>query len=121
MLKTIFASVLFGFFLLAQIGLANDLNLEPGKIYLLNFEEEILNLNANEKNLDAQILHTIFSDKTQLIVSLKNNSDSFLQVKTENNFYNYEIKNLFKPSEELMEIDFPPIENLDVDIFEGEN
>ena len=58
--------------------------------------------------------------RKQIILSLNANSEAFLQVKTENNFYNYEIKPAYKASKELLEIDFPPIENLNVDIYTGD-
>ncbi len=119
--KRVFLGTLLGLFLLATASFAKELNLQVGKAYLLNFDEEILNVNADEKCLDAQILHTIFSDKTQLVVSLKKDKNSFLQVKTENNFYNYEIKSAAKSSEDAVEIDFPPVENFDVDIYTGGN
>ena len=98
---------------------SKELSLQQGKIYLLNFEDKIENINANEDVVDVQILHTIFGDNEQIILSLKNSNEGILQVKTSNNMYNYEIKNSSKSSKELIEIDYPSIENLDVDIYTG--
>ena len=110
-------------FLLSTIfcfhSVAQELKLETGKPYILSFNEEIQNFHTNSENLDAQILHTIFNDKFQMLLFLKNKKDCFLQVKTEKNLYNYEIKHSNISSKELVEVDYPPFENLTVDIFEG--
>ena len=99
---------------------AKELNLIKDRTYILNFDEEIQNFHTSSTSLEAQILHTIFNDKRQIILSLKDNKPAYLQVKTEKNLFNYEIKNATKPSRELIEIDFPSIENLNVDIYNGE-
>ena len=100
--------------------LAKELLLEPGKTYILSFDDEILNFHTDEKNLYAEIIHTIFNDKKQMLISLKNKKDNILQIKTENNYYNYDIKASDFSSRELIEIDYPPLENLDVDIYTGD-
>ena len=104
---------------IASCAESKELFLQEGKIYLLNFEDKIENIHANEDVVDAQIVHTIFGDNEQIILSLKNSNEGILQVKTSNNMYNYEIKNSSKSSKELIEIDYPSIENLDVDIYTG--
>ena len=98
---------------------AEELPLSCGKTYLMNFDKEITNINADKNQLEAQILHTIFNDKKQLIISLKCGNNAILQVKTEDNVYDYELKNSKKASKKLIEIDIPPLENLDVDVYEG--
>lgn len=98
---------------------SKELNMVPGKIYVMNFNEEIQNFHTDNKILDAQILHTIFNDKKQLVLSLKNPQDTTLQIKTEKEYVNYDIKNAKKSSKDLIEIDFPPFENLDVDVWGG--
>jgi len=105
---------------LTNFAQAQELNLRQGKIYILNFDEEIQNIHTSQKWLDAQILHTIDNDKKQIVLSLKEDKEGFLQIKTENNFYNYEIKPAKNSSKELLEVDYPPIENLDVDIYTGD-
>lgn len=100
---------------------AKELKLIQGRTYILNFDEEIQNFHTSSTSLDAQILHTIFNDKKQMILSLKADEPAYLQIKTENNLFNYEIKSADRYSKEIIEIDFPPIENLDVDIYDGEN
>ena len=117
--KTLLFSFLLSL-LLTFSGYAKELQLEEGKTYILSFDEEIQNLHTDDKNLNAQILHTIFDDRLQVILSLKGTNDSFLQVKTTNNLFNYEIKNKSVASKELIEIDVPPLENLDVDIYTGD-
>ena len=99
---------------------SKELNMQEGKVYLLNFDEKIENINSDENTIDAQIMHTIYGDNEQIILSIKNSDKSFLQIKTANGMYNYEVKNNSKSSTELIEIDFPPIENLDVDIYTGD-
>ncbi|MCR4881465.1 MAG: hypothetical protein K6A44_05890 [bacterium] len=98
---------------------AEDLNLTNGRVYVLNFDSDIENFHVDEKKLDAQILHSIFNDKRQLILVLKEDKDTVLQVKTEDKLINYDIKPSSQSSVELIEIDLPPFENLDVDIFDG--
>jgi len=117
--KTLLLSFLlsFGFVVPA---FSQVLQLEMGKTYLLSFDEDILNFQADEANLDAQILHTIFGDKQQMILELKTKNNSFLQVKTENNLYKYDVRNNSVASKELVEIDLPPVENLDIDIYTGD-
>lgn len=114
---------LLSLFILYPLSCANakELNLVKGEVYLLNFQEEILNINADTQNIDAQIVHTIFDDKKQIILALKTTENSFLQVQTEKDLINYKIKNNTKSSKELIKIDFPPVENLTVDIFDGRN
>ena len=102
------------------IAFADELSLQTGKIYLMNIDEEIQNLHADEKNIDAQILHSIFNDKRQVILSLKDNDGGVLQIKTEKGLENYNLKKSAKSSKGLIEIDLPPFENLDVDIYTGE-
>ncbi|MCQ2957975.1 MAG: hypothetical protein MJ180_03620 [Candidatus Gastranaerophilales bacterium] len=120
MFKRISLLSLFAFFIFCFHVSASELRLQEGKTYILTFDEEILNYNTDEKNLYAEILHTIFDDKTQMIISLKNNQDTILQVKTENNYYNYNVKPSDFSSKNLIEIDYPSMENLDVDIYTGE-
>lgn len=115
--KTLLYSFLLSIIFCFQ-SVAQELKMETGKAYILSFDEEIQNFHTNSENLDVQILHTIFNDKLQMLLYLKNKNDSFLQVKTEKNLYNYEIKHSSVASKELTEVDFPPIENLSVDIFE---
>jgi len=114
--KTLLFSFLLSFFICFS-SYAQELRLEAGKAYILSFDEEILNFHTNSKNLDAQILHTIFDDKLKMLLFLKNKDDSYLQVQTENKLYNYEIKHSKVASKELLEVDFPPVENLNVDIY----
>ena len=111
--------LLVAMFFVCMPALAEELNLTNGKVYVLNFDSDIQNIHVDEKKLDAQILHSIFNDKRQLILLLKDDSDTILQVKTENKFVNYQVKPSGKSSVELLEIDMPPLENLDVDVFEG--
>ena len=100
---------------------AKELKLIQGRTYILNFDEEILNFHTSSTSLEGEILHTIFNDKKQMLLSLKSDAGAYLQVKTENNLFNYEIKSANKSSKEVVEIDFPPIEDLNVDIYDGEN
>lgn len=97
-----------------------ELEMVIGKVYLMNFDSEIQNVFANNLALDAQILHTIFDDRKQLILHLKNNNTAILQVKTAEKLINYNIKSSDKKSPELIEIDIPPFENLDVDVLGAE-
>ena len=116
MLKKVIA-VMFIYLLFAGSSFAKELNLQKGKVYILNFDEEIQNMHSGGSWVDAQILHTINDDRKQIILSLKADKEGFLQVKTEKNFYNYEIINSDKSSEELLQIDKPPVENLAVDVY----
>ena len=117
--KTLILSLFFSLIICFNC-LAKELHLEQGKTYIMIFDEEILNFHTDEKNLLAEIIHTIFDDKKQMIISLKNKKDNILQIKTENNYYIYDIKSSDFSSKELIEIDFPPLENLDVDIYTGD-
>lgn len=119
MLKRIFLA-LFALVFWHNSVIAEELKLQPEKIYVLNFEQEILNINYDKNNLSAEILHTIYEDKKQLVISLKKSDETFLQVKTGDNLYNYEIKPAQNSSENLIMLDYPPIENLDVDIYKGD-
>ena len=120
MIKNFFIPfIVLSSFVISSSALAEDLSLVKGRSYVLAFDEEIINFHADEKTLDAQLVHTIFDDKKQLIVSLKTNEDSILQVKTEHNFYKYNIKNSATPTKDLIEIDLPPAENFEIDVFEG--
>ena len=119
MLKKILAICLFCF-TCTNIVNAKELLLQKNKIYILSFNEEIQNIHSGGKWLDAQILHTLNDDKKQIVLSLKENKNGFLQVKTENNLYNYEAKNSTTSSKELLQVDYPPIENLEVDIYMGD-
>ena len=96
-----------------------ELDMVVGKVYLMNFDSEIQNIFANNLALDAQILHTIFNDRRQLILRLKNENTAVLQVKTEEKLINYNVKHSDIASKELIEIDVPSLENLDVDVFGG--
>ena len=116
-MKRYFFSILIIFISLPVFG--EELTLSCGKTYLMNFDKEITNINSDKNQLDAQILHTIFNDKKQLIISLKCGNKAILQVKTEDTTYNYELKDSKKVSTKLIEIDIPPLENLDVDVYEG--
>ena len=116
-MKKILLTILFMFCSLPVFG--EVLNMVVGKVYLMNFDSEIQNVFANNLALDAQILHSIFNDRRQLILHLKNENPAILQVKTEEKLINYNIKSSDKPSAELIEIDIPSLENLDVDVFEG--
>lgn len=117
-MKKIFFIFLMMFCSLPAVG--EELDMLVGKVYLLNFDSEIQNVFANNIALDAQILHTIFNDRRQLILHLKNENTAVLQVKTEDKLVNYNVKAADRPSSELIEIDIPPLENLDVDIYAGE-
>ena len=110
---------IFLLFLTSLPALGEELDMQVGKVYLMNFDSEIQNIFANNLALDAQILHTIFNDRRQLILHLKNENTAVLQVKTEDKLINYNIKHSDKASKELIEIDTPPFENLDVDVFGG--
>lgn len=99
---------------------ADELTLQTGKVYLLNIDEEIQNMHTDEKIVDAQILHSIFNDKRQIILSLKDGENGILQIKTKNGLENYNLKNSPESSKKLIEIDIPPFENLDVDIYTEE-
>ena len=116
-MKKIFFTILFLF--ASSWAQAQELDLVGQKIYLMNFNSEIINLHTNENQVDAQILHSIFNDKKQIILSLKEGNSAILQVKTEDKLYNYNLNKSDKSSKELIEIDIPPFENLDVDIYEG--
>ena len=116
-MKKIFLMFLIMFCSLPAFG--EELEMVVGSVYLMNFDSEIQNVFANNLALDAQILHTIFNDRKQLILHLKNENTAVLQVKTEDKLVNYNIKASDKPSTELIEIDIPPFENIDVDVFEG--
>ena len=112
----------FIFFIMLFLSLpvfADEINLTSGKVYVLNLDSDIENVHVDEKKLDAEILHSIYNDKRQLILLLKDDSDTVLQVKTEDKLWNYSVKPAPKSSVELIEIDMPPFENLDVDIFSG--
>lgn len=115
LLLTIFSALIF-----CASAFGEELNLVKGKAYLLAFDDEIENIHHNPDCLNVQIIHTIFDDRKQMIISLKSNCRSFLQVKTSNDFINYEIINSKIPSKQLIEIDKPPFENLDVDIYAGQ-
>lgn len=115
LLLSLFFSLMISFNCCAQ-----ELHLELDKTYVLIFDDEILSFNTDEKNLYAEILHTIFDDKKQMILALKSKKDNILQIKTENHYYNYDIKASDFSSKELIEIDCPPLENLDVDIYTGD-
>ena len=122
MLKKIFSiSFLFIILLYTSCVGAKELQLIKGHTYILNFDEEIQNFHTSSKDLSAQIIHTIFNDRKQIVLSLRDNKNAYLQVKTEKKLYNYEIKPSNKYSKEVLEIDFPPIGELDVDIYAGEN
>lgn len=117
-MKKILFTLLFLLCSLPSYG--EELEMVVGKVYLMNFDSEIQNVFANNLALDAQILHTIFNDRRQLILRLKNENTAVLQVKTEEKLVNYNIKSSNKASSELLEIDIPPLENLDVDVLGGE-
>ena len=117
-MKKIFLIFLIMFFSLPAVG--EELDMLVGKVYLMNFDSEIQNVFANNIALDAQILHTIFNDRRQLILHLKNENTAVLQVKTEDKLLNYNIKASDKPSAQLIEIDIPPFENFDADVYTGE-
>lgn len=113
----------FGYFIVAFISLyspnsvlAEELNLVVGKSYILDLKENIENINFDKNTINAQILYTIFGENQQIILSLKNNKDGFLQIKTTDNYYNYDIINSNISSKTLIELDIPSIENLDVDV-----
>lgn len=119
MINRILFSIIFSLFLINPLyAFCEELNLKKGKVYLLNFDENIENINFDKNKSDIQILYTISGVNNQIICSLKNAENSFLQVKTKNNYYNYTLINSNDVSKKLIEIDFPPIENLDVDILE---
>ena len=115
-----FCGVLGVCFVLAGSAQGEALNLQQGKVYILNFDEEIQNMHSGGSWVDAQILHTLDDDRKQIILSLKADKNGFLQVKTENKLYNYEIISSNKASKELLTIDNPPIGNLDVDVYTGD-
>ncbi len=120
MLKKTLLLAIFSAFMFCSSAFGEELNLVKGKAYLLVFDDEIENIHHNPDCLNVQIIHTIFNDRKQMIISLKSNCRSFLQVKTSNDFLNYEIINAKVPSKQLIEIDTPPFENLDVDIYAGQ-
>ena len=117
-MKKLFFVFLLMFASLPSFG--EELEMVIGKVYLMSFDSEIQNVFANNLALDAQILHTIFNDRKQLILHLKNDNTAILQVKTEEKLINYNVKASDKTSSVLTEIDFPPFENLDVDILGAE-
>ncbi len=118
-----FKNIILSFIFIFLFGIicvqAKDLELVEGKVYLLNFDEEIQNIHFDNQATDVQIMHTIFDDKKQIILALKSPNTSILQIKTNNNLYNYKLLKGTTSSKELIEIDYPPIENLQVDIFGG--
>ena len=116
--KTLILSLFFSLIICFNC-FAKELYLEQDKAYILIFDDAILSFHTDEKNLYAEVIHTIFDDKKQMVISLKNKKDNILQIKTENNYYNYDIKASDFSSKELIEIDYPSLENLDVDIYTG--
>jgi len=119
MLKQLFLGILFSLFF-TNFASAEELKLVKDKVYILNFDEEIQNMHSGGSWVEAQILHMLSEDKKQVILSLKAEKEGFLQVKTEKKFYNYKITPSDKSSSELLKIDYPPIENLDVDVYTGD-
>ena len=110
----------FLFMFMALPAFSERLNLVEGRVYVLNFDDEIQNIHVGNSEIDAQILHTIFDDRKQIILTLNGNQGGFLQVKTEDKLFNYDIKAAAKSSGNLVEIDIPPLENIEVDVYTGE-
>jgi len=120
MRKLFFFTILFAnLFGISIIANAENLSLEVGKTYLLSFDEEIQNIHATGNSLDVKILHTIYDDKKQLILTLKTNNDCVLQIKTEKSLYRYNVKSSDVSSKDLMEIDVPPALYVQVDVLGG--
>lgn len=96
------------------------MNLNRNQLYVLNFDDEIEIFNNDGKILDAQIMNTIFDDKKRLILKLKEDKPTVLQVKTKNHYYNYEIGFLQTEdkTDNLTVIDAPPEneESLPIDL-----
>ena len=87
MINRILFSIIFSLFLINPLyAFCEELNLKKGKVYLLNFDENIENINFDKNKSDIQILYTISGVNNQIICSLKNAENSFLQVKTKNNY-----------------------------------
>ena len=119
MFQKCLSSTLILSFLFSLPTFGKELYLVKDKTYLLMYDEEIENLNYNKDCMTVEVVHTIFNDKKQLILTLNKNCRSFLQVNTSGEMYTYEIINSRTASKDLIEIDIPPIENLDVDIYTG--
>ncbi|MDD3594366.1 MAG: hypothetical protein PHX18_07045 [Candidatus Gastranaerophilales bacterium] len=92
------------------------MHLNKNQLYVLDFDDEIEFLNNDNKVLDAQIMNTIFDDKKRLILKLKEDKPTVLQVKTKNHYYNYEVGFVRTDDtiENLTVIDVPPANDGDL-------
>ena len=85
---------------------AQTLELEKDKLYLLTFDDNIQNFYSNNDCLESQLVNTIYNSNQLLIMLKKENG--FLQVKTEKDFYKFNvIKGISDNYENLIKIDSP--------------
>ncbi|MDD3149692.1 MAG: hypothetical protein PHV68_02565 [Candidatus Gastranaerophilales bacterium] len=76
----------------AQADINKNISLNTGYSYVLVFEHQILDYRlGNEKFLQAELLASIFSDKTQLVLKPIEDADTNLLVWTQNGIYNFNI------------------------------
>lgn len=109
--------VLFLFLLIymCNFALAQELLLEQNKLYLLTFDDNIQNFYSNKDCLESQLINTIYSSN-QLLLLLKK-EEGVLQVKTEKDFYKFEVKKgVSENYENLIKIDYPIDELLILDL-----
>lgn len=117
MLFKFLKTFLFLFFLLciSSYSYAQELLLEQNQLYLLTFDDNIQNFYSNKNCLESQLINTIYSSN-QLLLLLKK-EEGILQVKTEKDFYKFEVKKgISNDYENLIKIDYPIDELLILDL-----